>query len=114
MPHHEDSLKIGYTRDQNKWVNENEVFIWQYMIEKQILFSTKTTLDYRFLMPAPFSKFYLEIDNDSPGRIGQWIGWQIVKSYKDEFPDSKLQEILSMPSQDLFNKSKYKPRRIWK
>ena len=59
-------------------------------------------------MPAPFSKFYLEIDNDSPGRIGQWIGWQIVKSYKDEFPDSKLQEILSMPSQDLFNKSKYK------
>jgi hypothetical protein len=33
------------------------------------------------MTPAPFSKFYLEIDNDSPGRIGAWIGWQMVRSY---------------------------------
>jgi hypothetical protein len=28
-----------------------------------------------------FSKFYLEIDNESPGQVGGWIGWQIVRSY---------------------------------
>jgi hypothetical protein len=33
----------------------------------------------RFINPAPFLKF--EIDNESPGQVGGWIGWQIVRSY---------------------------------
>jgi hypothetical protein len=28
----------------------------------------------------PF-KFYLEIDNETPGQVGGWMGWQIVRSY---------------------------------
>ena len=108
-----DAIKIGYTRDENIWVNENQIFIWQYFIEKQLLFKTDERLDDRFLFPAPFSKFYLEIDNNSPGKIGQWIGWQIVKSYSNEFPDKSLKEILSLEAEELFNKSNYKPRRIW-
>jgi gliding motility-associated lipoprotein GldB len=113
MMHSSDAVKINYSEEENTWVNKNELFIWQYIIEKQLLYDTDDRLDDRFLLPAPFSKFYLEIDNDSPGRIGQWIGWQIVRSYSDEFPDAELYEILDLPAEELFNKSKYKPRRIW-
>ena len=113
MLHQVDAFKIGYTQEEITWVNENELFIWQYIIEKQLLYSTDEKLESRFLLPAPFSKFYLEIDNDSPSKIGQWIGWQIVRSYAEEFPDVKLDKILSLPAEELFKKSKYKPRRIW-
>ena len=46
------------------------------------LYSTDPELIKRFISPAPFSKFYLNIDVDSPGQIGQWIGLQIVKAYQ--------------------------------
>lgn len=113
MIHTDDNIKIGYSNDEFTWAKENELFIWQYIIEKQLLYDTDDKLNNRFLLSAPFSKFYLEIDNESPGRIGQWIGWQIVKSYSDEYPNANLKEILSLPGEELFNKSKYKPKRIW-
>ena len=112
-PHQNDAVKIGYLEEENKWVKENELFIWQYIIEKQLLYSTDERLENRFLLPSPFSKFYLEIDNDSPGRVGQWIGWQIVRSYSDNFPKAGLQEILKLPADEIFKKSKYKPKRTW-
>ena len=55
--------------------------MWRYFIENEIFYSDDPKLIPRFINPAPFSKFYLEIDNESPGRVGAWIGWQIVRSY---------------------------------
>jgi uncharacterized protein YjaZ len=57
---------------------------------------------------APFSKFYLEIDNDSPGMVGRFIGWQIVRAYM-KANKSSLQELVALDAETLFNKSKYKP-----
>jgi uncharacterized protein YjaZ len=59
---------------------------------------------------APFSKFYLEIDNESPGRVGQWIGWQIVRSFMENNKVS-MQEMIKMDAKELFEKSKYKPKK---
>ena len=63
----------------------------------------------RFLEPAPFSKFYLQIDNES-GKIGVWLGWQIVRSYCKQNPETQIIELLNLSSQELFNLSKYKPK----
>ncbi|HTG67078.1 MAG TPA: gliding motility lipoprotein GldB, partial [Flavobacterium sp.] len=76
-----DADKIGYTPEQLLWCQENESYMWRYFIENQLLYSDDSKLIPRFISPAPFSKFYLEIDNESPGRVGAWIGWQIVRSY---------------------------------
>ena len=40
---------------------------------KTIIVQNRPLLIQRFIDPAPFSKFYLEIDNQSPGRIGVWM-----------------------------------------
>jgi uncharacterized protein YjaZ len=67
-------------------------------------------LQNRFINLAPFSKFYLEIDNESPGRVGTWIGWQIVRSFMLNNKVS-LQQMLKMDEKELFDKSKYKPKK---
>jgi hypothetical protein len=90
LPSKSDALKMCYTDEQVQWVNDNEVYIWQYFIEKQILFNSIPSLVKRFIEPAPFSKFYLEIDNESPGRIGVWLGWQIIKSYMNSIKQDLL------------------------
>lgn len=110
LPNYTDANKIGYTSDQIKWCQENESYIWRYFLEKEMLYDTDPKLNNRFINPAPFSKFYLEIDNESPGRIGTWIGWQIVRSFMEN-NEVTLPELLKMNAKEIFVKSKYKPKK---
>ena len=64
----------------------------------------------QFVFDAPFSKFYLEVDNESSEKIGKYIGWQIVKSYMKN-NDISLTELLKTSPTDIYNKSKYKPNK---
>ena len=105
-----DEEKIGYDKDKYNWAVANESQVWKYFIENKMLFNTDTKLNKRFIENAPFSKFYREEDNLSPGKIGVWIGWQIVRSYM-KHNDVSLQELLKISSEDLYKKSKYKPRK---
>lgn len=106
-----DAEKIGYTPEHIAWSKENEYFIWMDFIENQYLFSSNSKLQSQFIALAPFSKFYLEIDNQSPGRIGQWIGWQIVRSYMENNSKTTIQQLLKMDAKVIFEASKYKPKK---
>lgn len=111
IPDTPDYNKIGYTNEQLEWAKANEIEIWRYFVDKKLLYDGDSKLPPRFIYPAPFSKFYLELDNESPGRIGQWIGWQIVRSYAEHNKDVTLQQILAMDAKTLFDNSKYKPKK---
>ena len=82
--------------------------MWRYFIEKELLYNTDPNMASRFILDAPFSKFYLEIDNESPGRIGQYIGWKMVRSYM-EHNDTSVSQLLSKDADEIFKNSKYKP-----
>ncbi|MCL5130097.1 MULTISPECIES: gliding motility lipoprotein GldB [unclassified Algibacter] len=111
IPFKLENERISYSQEQLNWVQQNESSVWQYFVERELLFSTNSKLPNRFINPAPFSKFYLEgIDGESPGKIGQYIGWQIVKAYM-EHNDTSLNDMLIMNAEDIFNKSKFKPRK---
>lgn len=111
VPFKTDSERIGYTETQLDWAIANESYIWRFFVERELLFSTDSKLPSRFINPAPFSKFYLEeIDADSPGRLGQYIGWQIVRAYMQQ-NDVTLKEMLITSTEDIFNNSKFKPRK---
>ena len=110
LPDYSDAEKMGYTPEQIKWCEENENYMWRYFIEREMLYSTDQKLIPRFISQAPFSKFYLELDNESPGRVGAWLGWQIVRAYakNNEIP---IADLLKLNAKELFEKSKYKPKK---
>lgn len=111
LPFKTEPERIGYTEDELEWAIANESYIWRFFVSRELLFSTDTKLPRRFINPAPFSKFYLEhIDADSPGRLGQYIGWQIVRAYMEQ-NDVSLKDILIKSTEDIFNNSKFKPRK---
>jgi gliding motility-associated lipoprotein GldB len=111
LPEYSDAERIGYSEDQIKWSKENESYIWEYFVNDKLLYSTDSKLANRFINVAPFSKFYLEIDNESPGRIGQWVGWQIVRSFMENNPKVTVQDLIKMNEKDIFELSKYKPKK---
>jgi gliding motility-associated lipoprotein GldB len=110
LPEYTDAEKMGYTPEQIKWCEENESYMWRYFIENEVLYSDDPKLNTRFIAPAPFSKFFLEIDNDSPGRVGAWIGWQMVRYYMKN-NKATLPELLKTNAKEIFEKSKYKPKK---
>lgn len=110
IPDYSDAEKIGFTEEQWQWCLENEKEMWRYFIEESLLFSTDSKLLQRFITPAPFSKFYLEIDNESPGRVGIFLGWQIVRSYMNQSGNT-LESLLTSDAKTIFETSKYKPKR---
>jgi len=110
IPFKPESNRIGYTPKELEWAKINESMIWSYFVDKDLLFSTDTKLSNRFIANAPFSKFYLAVDNESPGRLGQYIGWQIVRSFMQK-NDVSLRKLCTMSNEEIFRKSKYKPKK---
>ena len=105
-----DEEKIGFEKIKLDWAIANESEIWKYFIENKLLYSTETKLNNRFIEDAPFSKFYRSQDNLSPGRIGTWFGWQIVRSYM-KHNNASMADLLEANTEELFKKSKYKPKK---
>ncbi len=87
-----------------------KVKIWRFFVENELLYNTDPSLSGRFMNPAPFSKFYLELDSESPGRIGQYIGWQIVRAYMKN-NDVSLSKMLITDPAEIYKNSKFKPRK---
>ena len=110
LPNTTDAIKIGYTEEQLNWAIANEEPIWRNFVEQEYLYSTNNNLRKRFLDPAPFSKFGLELDKESPGRIGRYIGWQIVKSFMEK-NDLSLVQLMPVSAEEIFKKSNYKPKK---
>ena len=110
LPNVDEAEILGYTTEQLVWAEKSEVEIWKYFIQNLMLHSTDPELSKRFIIEAPFSKFFLEIDKESPGKIGVWFGWQIVQSYMKNNKIS-IQEMMVVDNQEIFNQSKYKPKK---
>jgi len=110
LPNDKDAEKIGYTEAEFEWAEANEEYMWRYFIEKELLYSTDPKLGARFINPAPFSKFYLEIDNESPGMLGRYLGWKIVRAYMENNKTS-TQQLMVTDAEEIFTNSKYKPKK---
>ncbi len=108
IPESTEAEIMGYTPEQVQWCKANEEYMWRFFIENKMLYESDMTLSRRFINPGPFSKFYTEIDSQSPGKVGVWFGWKIVQSFMKN-NDMPLQEMLDMDEKELFLRSKYKP-----
>lgn len=102
------ATKFETTTEKFQFMEDNEVEMWRYFVDRSLLYSTDSKLLNRFILPAPFSKFYLEVDKQTPGGVGKYVGYQIVKSFmnKNEVP---LDVMLRMPARSIFEQSAYKP-----
>jgi gliding motility-associated lipoprotein GldB len=113
MPETSNTVKVSYTETQLDWCAVNEESVWFYFIDNNLLYTKESTEIIKYMGEAPFIQGFPE---GSPGRIGHWLGWQIVKSYMKENPTVSLQDLmmteylmLNSNAQEILNKSKYKP-----
>ncbi len=108
LPAVADSIKTGYTKDQLAWCKENEGLIWSYLVKNEDLKSINPATLQIYIGEGPFTQgFSQEL---SPGNLGQWIGWQIVKKYASKHSGMKPEELMQKEPKEILEEAKYKPK----
>ena len=72
------------------------------------IFSTDLMTMNKYINDAPFTS---TISQESPGRLGIWVGWQIVNEYMKKNSDISLKELIqSTDYQNILTQSEYNPK----
>jgi len=109
MPSLPDSLNIMYTEKELKNAKNNLPTIWGHFVERKLLYETSHRVLENYVGEAPASN---EISNECPGRIGRWLGWEIVREYMVKKPAVSLKQLMEEPSAEkIFKESGYRPEK---
>lgn len=97
----------GYSKDQYLWCSNNQSRIWKTILGNQHLFVSNYLTTTQYLKEAPHTAF---LPDESPARVGVWVGYQIIISYMKQNPQTSLQQLMEMTDyNELLKQSKYKP-----
>lgn len=105
LPADPDHIKIRYTPEQLGWCLQNEKNIWRDIVDKKLLYTTDQMEIRKFCDESPFTS---GLPQNSPGRVGNWLGWMIVRAYMKDHPELKLPDLLDEKNERKILKS-YKP-----
>lgn len=98
---------MGWTKEQWKWCERNERAIWHLVMDKRDLFKTENIVLNSYLNDGPFTS---EVSQESPGRLGVWLGWRIAESYMAHNENVSLQDLMQEgDAQKILELSFYKP-----
>ena len=108
LPATHDSIKTGYTKTQLDWCYSNEGLIWNNIISNEKNINTKDPAAIQtYIGEAPFTQVMPHI---SPGNIGPWVGWQILKKFVEKNPSFSIEEVMNTDPGKIMEGSKYKPK----
>ena len=109
LPCAPDSVLMGYTQREMVGLEGNEGRVWGHFLEKNLLYSTTPFLLQKYVGERPNVP---EIDKTCPGRVGQWVGLQIIRKYVAEHPTVTLARLMAeRNAQRILNDSHYRPKR---
>ncbi|MEM9832005.1 MAG: gliding motility lipoprotein GldB [Bacteroidota bacterium] len=106
MPCLPDTLIAGYSTDNMQVINENTQMIWSHFIDNELLYETSHMVKPRYVGERPN---ILEINTKIPGRVGRWLGWEIVQGFSEK-TDQTLPEVMrAEDARQIFIQAKYRP-----
>lgn len=108
LPNEPDSLLWGYSAKQLDFCQKSEGEFWKYFVStNNMLFGSDYMTIRRFIDDGPFTPIFTK---ESPGKIGQWMGFKIVESFMKNNPDVSIQQLFAIKSaQEIMSKAKYNP-----
>ena len=110
LPYLQDSIIMEYNAAHLEWVENNEFETWTHFLKEELLYSTRMDDIQKLIKPSPVAPGGMP--QEAPGRIANWMGWQIIKSYMKRNETATLQDLLNeKDSQRILDKAKYKPGR---
>lgn len=107
MPSTPDTIKIGYSKRQLEGCYENEGKIWNYLLTNNLLLNQDPAIINAYVSEGPNTP---EFGEGSPGFIGLFVGWQVVKKYMAAHGATSLKQLMEMNNGTIYEESKYRPK----
>ena len=98
---------LNYTEEQVRWSEAQEYDIWKHFVENDLIFTTNQVAIGKMMNDGPFTS---GMPPESPGGLGNWVGYRMVESYMNKHPDATLPELMRLNDNQRILKS-YKPGR---
>lgn len=108
MPCTPEQFIIGYTPAEISECYDNEEFIWSHFVENELLYDTNPFEIRKYIGEAPFTD---AISTKAPGRLGRWLGWNIVDDFQVNGNVTLPDLMNESNSEVIFRQSGYRPRR---
>jgi hypothetical protein len=107
VPSIDDGILFDYTPEQLEWAGQYEGLVWAFMIENEALYSAEPDFRQKFILEGPFTSYF---GQDSPPRLGAYIGYRIVDHYMQRHGEVSLADLMQEYNAPMILKgSKYKP-----
>ena len=104
LPEHDERIILRYNKKQYDWAQNSTKSIWKYLVENEVLFKIDEETRMNLLKEGPYTS---GLPEESPDRIGQFMGYQIVSNYMNE-KEVSLKEIIKIPYNEILQNYKLK------
>ncbi len=106
FPQVKEYALMGYTPQQMTLVKNSAQELWRYFIGQALFYNTQPDTKRPYITEGPFT---LPISQECPGKIGHWIGFQIVHHYA-KFHKKNLKQIMQhADAQEMLENAHYHP-----
>lgn len=102
LPELDERMIVRYTKKQFDWAENSTKSIWKFLVEQQVLFKIDEETRMNLLKEGPYT---IGLPEESPDRIGQYMGYKIVANYMNE-NEISLNELLKTPYNEILQKYK--------
>ena len=109
LPTTNDTLIFEYSKSQMKWVQDNELEIWSFFIDQNLMYESKIGKINKYINDSPNAP---GMPQEAPGKTANYIGYKIIEAYMDKYTDKEITDLLQATDlQVILDESKYKPKR---
>lgn len=91
FPNESEAYILRYSEEAYLWAYENERAVWNYLVAEQMLFKSDEKTKVNFLNEGPKT---VGLADDAPDRVGQYLGYKIVKGYMQKNKTLSLEELI--------------------
>lgn len=95
LPDTPDLTWLDWTAEEWAWAAGHERSVWLEMSQQDVLFDTNPMEFSRWFNEGPFTRA-AAIPQDSPDRLGAYLGYRIVSAYMNEHKELTLSELMTM------------------
>jgi hypothetical protein len=100
LPDVPESDVLRYSKKDFNWAVASEKSFWEYLVDEELLFKTDEETRMNFLHEGPFTT---GLPQDSPDRMGRFMGYMIVKQYMEN-NDVSPKELMNTPYNKILQK----------
>lgn len=92
VPEAQLDMALGWAPEQLEFAKGHLPKIWEEMQVRRLLYDTDPLTIDRYIASAPSTAL---LNSQTPGRIGRYVGYAIVRAYLKRHPDASLPYLLS-------------------